>query len=632
MRRLLRTLLGLLLLVSLILPAQARPVTVNDNFRALKKASVLLYDLPEDGDRDRTLAYIREMHGYFFSQMELIDVRRTPRTEWSSRLGAGFLLYGVMATGSLTSEVLTHTYGSLQLSPGRLETPMFQGAGKELRFISVARNPFGPGPVTVYAAEQNALLHGINDAFHGPQSYHLFTRNKTLQEGTFNESFQRIPSDLPLAAAREDARVLFESLERIHPNLLAKLPRSRYEALRREVDTAIAAAAIKGRVPVRELASILYRATAAFQDGHTSLSWQYRPNGLTDAETRYPSFRLEYRNGRFVVGKTLGMAELEGLEVVSIEGKPTQAFLAPILDRCSGELMAFKAQRFDDSQTFYWSLTRLLGDRKRLSLSLRGSDGQPRRIHVPTVPLETFEQLDADRPERPQALTLRFPRPEVAYVSYPSFDYSQEQIQAINGVFRAIAARKLRALIWDLRGNGGGNSAMSDVILSHLTRQKVRQFSRIDLKVSPESIEARSDWFDEAIPSIGQVMVATSSLRSLPKVPNSFSGRLYVLTDAGTFSSAADFAAMVKGFRLGTLVGYETGGLAHSFGDVLVRYLPNSDIRYGVSCKEFYAPVPKPGDDRHGVRPDVAITDAMLKPYASSADPLLAFTVDRARR
>lgn len=632
MRSVIPALLGLLFLVSTALPAMARPLTVNDNFRSLKQAGVLLYDLPEDGDRDRALAYVRAAHAEFFKHMDLIDARRTPPSAWSQRLGAGFVLYGVLSAGGVTGKVLAHTYGGLKLAPGRIETPMFQGEGRELRLITVARNPFGPGPVSVYAAEGNAQLVGINDAFHGPQSYHLYSRNKTLQEGTFNEAFRPTPRDLSIAEAQADARELFESLERIHPNLLSRLTRPRYDALRQACDAEILAAAREGRVSVRELARVLYRAAAAFQDGHTSLSWQYQPDRTTDGHTRYPSFLLEYRNGRFSIARTLGMPELEGREVVSIEGEPPATFLAPILDRCSGELLAFKAQRFDYSQTFYWSLTRLLGERERLSLTLRGPDGRLARHQVPTVPLEAFEQLDADRPERPQDPELRFPRPDVAYFYYPAFEYAKERIRAVEEVFGAIARKKPRALIMDLRGNGGGNSAMSDVILRHLTRKPIRPFSRIDLKVSPESIARFAEWFEGATASVGQVMVATSSLYPLERAPHLFSGRLYVLTDGGTFSSAADFVAMVKAFGLGTLVGYETGGPAHSYGDVIPCYLSRSDLSYGVSGKEFFAPVPAPGDDRHGIRPDVAVTDRLLAPHARQADPLLSFTVELARR
>ena len=39
-----------------------------------------------------------------------------------------------------------------------------------------------------------------------------------------------------------------------------------------------------------------------------------------------------------------------------------------------------------------------------------------------------------------------------------------------------------------------------------------------------------------------------------------FDGKLYVLTNGGTFSAADDYADMVKRLHLGTLVGQNTGG------------------------------------------------------------------------
>ncbi len=184
MRHLLR---GLLLVAWLILPAQARPVTLNDQLKAVKQASVVLVDLPEDGGRDRALAYIREMQGYLFERLEFVDVRLTPREDWEPRLEKGFVLYGTFASGSVTSEVLAHTYGGMTYAPGRLETPVFRGEAPELRLITVGRNPFGKGPVVVFAAERTEMLVGINDAYHGPQGYHLFTRNKILREGSLRE-------------------------------------------------------------------------------------------------------------------------------------------------------------------------------------------------------------------------------------------------------------------------------------------------------------------------------------------------------------------------------------------------------------------------------------------------------------
>ena len=109
-----------------------------------------------------------------------------------------------------------------------------------------------------------------------------------------------------------------------------------------------------------------------------------------------------------------------------------------------------------------------------------------------------------------------------------------------------------------------------------------------------------------------------------------FDGRLFLLTGPDTFSSAASFAAAVKDYEIGTIIGEETGGLRQCFGDQVRFRLPNSGISFGVSYKRFYAPIPKPDDDIRGVVPD--IDEDMLSEFSNLEDPLLAFALDYVQR
>ena len=117
-----------------------------------------------------------------------------------------------------------------------------------------------------------------------------------------------------------------------------------------------------------------------------------------------------------------------------------------------------------------------------------------------------------------------------------------------------------------------------------------------------------------------------------PRQPQSsgprFGGRVFLLTGPNTFSSAADFAAVVKDYEIGTIIGEETGGLRQCFGDRLRFSLPYSGIGFGVSHKRFYAPIPKPGDDLRGVVPDVILDKKILAQYLDSEDPVKSFALD----
>jgi C-terminal processing protease CtpA/Prc len=102
-----------------------------------------------------------------------------------------------------------------------------------------------------------------------------------------------------------------------------------------------------------------------------------------------------------------------------------------------------------------------------------------------------------------------------------------------------------------------------------------------------------------------------------------FEGNIYLLIGNYTFSSAADFAAVFKDFRWGTLIGEETGGLATSYGDILPFTMPYSQLNFGVSHKYFVRPAGF--DDGKGVLPDYEVkqTSADLK---EGIDTVLEFT------
>ncbi len=125
----------------------------------------------------------------------------------------------------------------------------------------------------------------------------------------------------------------------------------------------------------------------------------------------------------------------------------------------------------------------------------------------------------------------------------------------------------------------------------------------------------------------GRVSSQEVSESTHPKPAAFFTGQTYLLIDNGTFSSATDFAAMFRDYNVGTILGYETGGVPTSFGDMHMFTLRHSAIPCGVSFKRFYAPKPKPGDDVRGVQPDVPWNDALLKDFANERDPGLAFTL-----
>ena len=175
--------------------------------------------------------------------------------------------------------------------------------------------------------------------------------------------------------------------------------------------------------------------------------------------------------------------------------------------------------------------------------------------------------------------------------------------------FKRFSDKGVTRLVIDLRNNSGGNSSVGDALTAYITDEPYRMFASSEVKVSQQLI----DWWERVgmetpedfSERIGEKVVETFSLESPPPIPLRFEGEVFVLTSQGTASSAMDFAAVVKDFQIGTIVGEETGDLPTHVGDSIIFTLPTTGLELRVSHKYFV----RPGDfdDGRGVLPDCEV-------------------------
>jgi C-terminal processing protease CtpA/Prc len=233
---------------------------------------------------------------------------------------------------------------------------------------------------------------------------------------------------------------------------------------------------------------------------------------------------------------------------------------------------------------------------------------------------------------------------KVARLVYPAFQSNDAEKKAIDEAFQTILTSGAQELIIDIRGNGGGRSEMGDRIFGYL-RQNVDQ-GTTRARVSRELF---ADWSKEMnLPPGTEAMVAplmgtivssedpiAKAFESMqPKPParaQRFSGRLWLLVDNGTFSAACMFTGAFRDYSMGKIIGYETGEPAIGYGNFLQFSLKNSNIPYVVSSIQFFPPKPRPGDEEHGIVPDIVVNEKLLAPFAKESDPMLAFALSRIR-
>jgi C-terminal processing protease CtpA/Prc len=86
-------------------------------------------------------------------------------------------------------------------------------------------------------------------------------------------------------------------------------------------------------------------------------------------------------------------------------------------------------------------------------------------------------------------------------------------------------------------------------------------------------------------------------------------GKVFVLIDGGTFSTAADFCAVTHHLKRATFIGEETGGgyYGNNSGLEATVTLPNSKFQVRVPMSEYWNAVPGYDGKRRGTLPDIAV-------------------------
>lgn len=311
----------------------------------------------------------------------------------------------------------------------------------------------------------------------------------------------------------------------------------------------------------------------SFRDGHVGLSMNLQPR-----QSRWPGF-------------TVGDGG-DGTIRVNSASDANAALIGAALTGCDGQT-ADQLMR-ERVEPYYWNAD-LPNDRLRpsgfLFIKTAGDEDDIAacRFRLPSgeereVAL-TWEAIDAAQ------LTARFaPKTtgpalrkvgDVWFVDLPTFNYQTEpQVAAISALVEELKRRApelaTATIVFDVRGNGGGNSAWANRVASALwgedwTRYVISGFDNtIDYRVSAANVAAldrniardRRNGLTAAADSrqrtrdrMAEALARGEALLRLDYPPqpdrtapavSPFNGRAYLLTDAGCASACLDFADLVR--------------------------------------------------------------------------------------
>lgn len=324
-----------------------------------------------------------------------------------------------------------------------------------------------------------------------------------------------------------------------------------------------------------------------------------------------------------------------GERVEAIAGEPVESLVARLGRAVPAELPTFR-----DRAVLGTLGPRLWRDGRLppAEVTVRGSDGATRTV---TVAGATRADLAAMR--RPPAipLTARRTADSVLVLDFAAMDGDLAAFTArLDSAFDAARVEGVRAVVVDVRRNGGGDSQWGDRLLGYVTSQPISAGLRKEWKGSTRyrAYFAKGvtpllrhwlpfSWVDGSMGGLfsgPEGAIATMPLTPTPPpaTPRRLERPLCVLVGPATFSSAMLFANAVRQGGLGTLIGEPTGEPPNSAGEVMPFRLERSGLAGQVSSARFVLDADTAAFHR-GVQPHVLVAPTR-DDVAAGRDPAMA--------
>ena len=380
---------------------------------------------------------------------------------------------------------------------------------------------------------------------------------------------------LTSAQMREDFVYMMEQYERIHPNPTWSLGEERYNELKQQT-----LAQLDHPMTQLDFWRIIARWNQHF-DGHTMLGWPELPPSkqITMSVMAFPPYSVvQYRDGKLFFSDYEGMLDsLRGSEIVAIEGHPSTEIISNMLPYVSHESEALTNSLC--LQYLHWYYRAFYGCSREMEIRYRSATGEQRV----TLDRRTLYHWLVDIGDKSNigGVSQRdipwhfyiFPQQGIALLELNKCrpDERLEQFDTEMGAFiDSVNRLGIRHLFVDLSQNQGGNDMFCYRFLQHIAAM-------------PDSAVL----FDFATTYNGtSELVEDRYIRTFQPEEPQYSGRLYFIQSHFTYSAAILLANLAKQYRLGTVIGEETGGLTTTYIRLNQRKLPNSGLTFYCSDKQ----------------------------------------------
>lgn len=399
---------------------------------------------------------------------------------------------------------------------------------------------------------------------------------------------------------KEDADILYESILDVHPYMFTNIYRNEFE---KELDER------KKLLTDSMTAFDFYRLFAPLvskiEDGHTELHYPLELAIRNEIEVLPYTFTIDKTDSTLMIrdgfeDKTLA----SGSRIMSVNGVRSKELIEKAFSMLSGEASHFKMERLN---LLFSPLLGIILPSKEFQVEYV-HNGEKESTMIRAKLLSEYVEVLLAPLVGQIPYSSQINRDQgTAVLSLNSFGIYDEKGKKeyrnfLDSLFREIAENHIENLIIDIRMNGGGLESLVWDLFQYISPEPFQTKGPSIEKIG----EAVKKEYGLEEPT-GIYVIGAEGLIPLRENPLRYSGNCYLLTSNFTFSSATDMAWAFQYFKMGKIVGEETGGLIVSYGNGFDVELPNTHLLCGISRWKYYG-YGATEDQKHGVIPDLLVS------------------------
>ncbi|GAF78215.1 unnamed protein product, partial [marine sediment metagenome] len=434
---------------------------------------------------------------------------------------------------------------------------------------------------------------------------------------------------IPPEKLKEDLDFLFKTIEEVHPNMYAYTPKEEFSPLRDELYCQI------NRPMTRlEFYKLVAPVVASLKSGHTHI--QPFPQELKEYKEKggyvFPlGLRLEMP--RVIISRNYSSIELPlGATLLKVNGRPAFEIFQKFARLIPAENKNSNPAIIERPEILGWLLYLEYGPVKLWDVEIKTADGAVHNYSIKSVSLVKIEATPSKANSEKERNRYKYiPRCNAALLEINSFGGDPRKFKGfLKRSFQKIQTQKITHLIIDIRENPGGSDMNADALLEHLTAKPYKQFEEARIKLSSQDEKSVAPLRQQQPQlfrnkKLGDIITLKLPAKKPSYNPLRFTGQTYILIGPRSFSTSTSFAATIKRFEIGKLIGEETGDPLIVYGHTINVQLPNSRLPAVIPGRAFVLPGGKA--DGRGVLPDYEAKQK-LEDTAKAVDTVLQFTLD----